>query len=239
MTRLATRKSGFAKVLVALAACFALPHLAFAQQPATPQGATAQQAPTRLVAAEQSDAGAITLLSLAEEVSKPEQPGGDSDDQETQKQVALPAPLRPMAALGVDIGLPAGKLPRDFATERGAEEAPPAGLALVRGWPLLEYHWAASGSRSFPLYFEEVNAERYGYTCSYTFQPVISAAHFFGTIPYLPYLMAADCPRECTYTLGHYRPGNCNPWRPHCFPIDCKAAGAQGAAVAGLIFLLP
>jgi len=254
MIHAAVGRSGFATLfivpMVAALATWVSPGLA--EEPAS-SGTNSQG--VIAVAAEQPEAGAISLLSLAEEVAKPGLAGSgavatansvsnnstsnNSAVESGDQQVALPRPLTPMAALGVDIGLPEGKLPRDFATERAQQLATPAGAALVRGWPVLEYHWAASGARSFPLYFEEVNAERYGYTCSYTFQPVISAAHFFGTIPYLPYLMAADCPRECTYALGHYRPGNCNPWRAHSFPLDGKAAGVEGAAVAGLIFLLP
>ena len=64
-----------------------------------------------------------------------------------------------------------------------------------------------------PLYFEEINLERYGYGCGWCLQPGASAAHFFGTVPALPYLMTVDCPHECIYTLGHYRPGSCPPWR--------------------------
>ena len=152
-------------------------------------------------------------------------------------QEALPRPVRPMSELGISARTSGGLIPPEHQAPlawEGAIVAPGN-----RGWPIVEYHRAAAGSRSFPLYFEEVNAERYGYTCSRTLQPAISAAHFFGTIPYLPYLMTVNCPRECVYTLGHYRPGSCNPWRSHSFPYRLDAASMQGAAIAGLVFLLP
>lgn len=148
---------------------------------------------------------------------------------------SVPRAVRPLSQLGIDIATPEGKLPRDHASKLETVD----GVTNARAWPTYHYHWAASASRHYPLRFEEVNAERYGYTCSRTFQPALSAAHFFGTIPYLPYLIATECPRECNYTLGHYRSGNCNPWRAHGFPCEIGPAGIEGAAVAGLIFLVP
>lgn len=145
--------------------------------------------------------------------------------------------LRPMTALGVSISAPDGKMPTDYAARQPVPAN--AGELILRTHAPLNYCWAASGSRHHPLYFEEVNAERYGYGCRPCFQPVVSAAHFFGTIPALPYLWMADCPRECVYTLGHYRPGSCNPYRPHSWPCKVDAAVVEGAAIAGLIFLLP
>ena len=170
-----------------------------------------------------------------------ESPATASSGADQDARPALPEPLRPMTSLGVEVDVNGGLLPRDFAAEQLSEQAEEHSplAAATRCWPVFEKRRVAPGSRSYPLYFEEVNAERYGYTCSRALQPAISAVHFFGTIPYLPYLMAADCPRECVYTLGHYRPGNCNPWRAHSFPYSPKAAGMEGAAIAGLIFLLP
>ncbi|TWT89873.1 hypothetical protein Mal64_02550 [Pseudobythopirellula maris] len=156
------------------------------------------------------------------------------------KPLAEPGPdayaIRPINSLGVGIGAKPGVLPTNYAAEHGV--ASPSPLASARSWPITCYHWAASASRSNPLYFEEVNAERYGYACG-CLQPVVSTVHFFGTVPYLPYLMASDCPRECVYTLGHYRPGSCAPYRSHGWPVDLLGAAAEGGAVAGLILLVP
>jgi hypothetical protein len=109
------------------------------------------------------------------------------------------------------------------------------------------YHWCASCLCYQPLYFEEPNLERYGYgcgcctcCCSTCIQSACSAAHFFGTVPALPYMMAANCPCKCNYALGDYRPGSCPPWRYQCC-APCSAAGAvaEGSAAYGMILMLP
>lgn len=145
---------------------------------------------------------------------------------------------RPIGALGVESALPAGEMPRDYAQEKGDQDVS-TGIAGLRTWPIQTRHWVATASHHRPLYFEETNAERYGYTRSRWLQPAISTVHFFGTVPYLPYLMAADSPCECSYTLGHYRPGSCVPFRPHAWPISVKGVSAEAAAVVGIIALFP
>lgn len=123
---------------------------------------------------------------------------------------------KPIGLLGVNISLPQGALPKSESQEI-VSTVPFAGN-MPRPWPSLVYHWEAAATWHQPLYFEEVNAERYGYQCNWVAQPFVSTAHFFGTLPALPYLMTVNCPRECVYTLGNYRPGSCPPWRRHCIP---------------------
>ncbi|MCA9239837.1 MAG: hypothetical protein KDA37_06545 [Planctomycetales bacterium] len=165
---------------------------------------------------------------------KPPRPDAGESDADTPR-----VRIKPITQLGVSIDPPQGSLPKDLAHEAMAEDPTPAGMVLVRGWPVMQYNWAAPGSRHNPLYFEEVNLERYGYACSTCLQPAVSGAHFFCTIPALPYLMAVDCPCECEYALGHWRPGNCNPWRDHCPPCRLDAAAAEAGVATGLIFLIP
>lgn len=144
-----------------------------------------------------------------------------------------------LTSLSASIALPGGKMPINAAAEC-AQENPPAGdIRLLGGWGNSEQHWSATCSKHHPLYFEEINAERYGYTPSSTFQPIISAAHFFSTIPTLPYKMAVEHPRECIYTLGHYRPGSCVPRCHNRMPKQIKASAVQAGFVAGLILLVP
>lgn len=123
---------------------------------------------------------------------------------------------KPIGVLGVNISLPRGAIPKSESQEI-VSNVPFAGN-MPRPWPSLVYHWEAAATWHQPLYFEEVNAERYGYQCNWVAQPFVSTAHFFGTLPALPYLMTVNCPRECVYTLGNYRPGSCPPWRRHCIP---------------------
>lgn len=148
----------------------------------------------------------------------------------------LDSAFKPIGNLGVEISpLPSEKLPE--GTSLASAPKTSDSMVLVRPWPTLAYHWVAPATRHNPLYFEEVNAERYGYTCSPCLQPAISTAHFFGTLPALPYLIGADCCRECQYTLGHYRPGSCNPWRPHYWPLSARGALCQAGVVTGVAFL--
>ena len=167
---------------------------------------------------------------------------------EAQKNPCDAIPSKPLNQLGISIAQPEGKLPTDLAGPCWTQINQTS--AVSRCWPVFSYNWDATCFYHNPLYFEEVNLERYGYQCgdrswccSYgrecCLQPAASAAHFFGTIPALPYCLVADCPTECVYTLGHYRPGNCNPWRrnwPNCDPI---AAVTAGGIWTGLIFLIP
>ena len=70
-------------------------------------------------------------------------------------------------------------------------------------------------------------------------QPVISGAHFFATIPVLPYKMGLEDPCECIYALGYYRPGNCAPKLIYPIPLSLRGALYEAGAISGLVFLLP
>ncbi len=167
----------------------------------------------------------------------PIQPAPPSDRSEDPCAAAAEKPL---GALTINIQMPDGELPRDFATACWEEIETQAGpFAGARAWPLFTYQWNATCFCHRPLYFEEINLERYGYGCHPCLQPAASAAHFFATVPALPYCMAAECPGECIYTLRHYRPGSCPPWRHHYPPRDGLAALTEGGVWTGLIFLIP
>ena len=108
----------------------------------------------------------------------------------------------------------------------------------TRSWTERVVDWEAAATCHRPLYFEEINLERYGYSFGLV-QPLVSAAHFFGRLPALPYLMAIDSPHQCNYTLGRYRPGSCVPLRIHTVPADAAAIVVQGGAATGLVYLIP
>ena len=80
--------------------------------------------------------------------------------------------------------------------------------------------WEASNFAHNPLYFEETQLERYGNRRP--LQAIYSGLHFFGTIPFLPYKVGADCPRDCIYTYDTYRPGDCVPYDIEHRPLDKK-----------------
>ena len=98
--------------------------------------------------------------------------------------------------------------------------------------------WASPNARSYPLYFEQVNMERYG-NHPRRFATVLSAAHFFGTIPLVPYKMGNHRPRECMYTLGAYRPGSCNPSYRHREPVTARGLVSQALITGAVIGFLP
>jgi hypothetical protein len=110
---------------------------------------------------------------------------------------------------------------------------------VLRSMRYREFVWAAPNFFHRPLYFEQKNLERYGYhyggPC---LQSAVSAAHFFGTIPLLPYKVAVQRPRECDYTLGHYRPGDCAPNRITCCEFDLNALAIEGAVATGCAVIL-
>lgn len=162
---------------------------------------------------------------------------GPTDDEVT----ALGADIRPIGALTTNIAVPGKDVPPDFAHLRFAregEEFYPSGIG--RPWLHYNYYWQASGFCHQPLYFEEVNLERYGYTCACPcLQPVCSAAHFFATVPLLPYKMVTQPPCDCQYTLGYYRPGSWAPYQCQRPIISADATAVEAALIVGLIFLIP
>jgi len=100
------------------------------------------------------------------------------------------------------------------------------------------FTWKAAGYCHKPLYFEHWNLERYGHSHGWA-DPIISGAHFFATLPVLPYKMGVELPWECVYPLGYYRPGSCAPWTVPAVPISKRGLMLEAATVTGLVFLLP
>lgn len=97
--------------------------------------------------------------------------------------------------------------------------------------------WYASNLCHKPLYFEQVQLERYGHSAGPIMGPLRSSAHFFGSLVFWPYHSAIHPANECMYPLGYYRPGNCAPWLVEPFPISGPGAIRQGAVITGAAFL--
>ena len=94
--------------------------------------------------------------------------------------------------------------------------------------------WKASAMCHKPLYFEDEQLERYGHSFTPCIEPFVSGAHFFATIPVLPYCMGVEPPNECIYALGHYRPGDCAPYMCNPVPLSCRGALFEAGAVVGI-----
>jgi hypothetical protein len=187
-----------------------------------------------------------TLEEVAPSVAEPaiastEEP---TEEQADEGATAERPFFRPITEVSADARLPDGLLPEQVGREDGdiepAPETPNIGdPRLVSGWSRNAFEWSATKLCHGPLYFEEVSLERYGYQCHPAVQPLVSGAHFFLTVPMLPYQMTVHPPRECIYTLGHYRPGSRVPWQRHYLPWDARAAAVQAGVTVGLIALIP
>jgi hypothetical protein len=152
--------------------------------------------------------------------------------------------LAPISALGAGIAPP--------AEPDGNDELPPDEAAKeFANWPTISYRAGAYNgvqawtlprpSATFchrPLYFEELNLERYGRSAG-VLQPVVSAARFFATIPTLPYQSVARHPDVCYYPCHPYPAGRPAPWVRELPPLDGPAGLAQAGVIVGLIFLIP
>ena len=108
-----------------------------------------------------------------------------------------------------------------------------------RTWTASTVTWKASNLCHHPLYFEEVNLERYGHTAGPVLQPIVSSAHFFANIAVLPYKKGIHPPSECQYALGYYRPGNCAPWIVPPVPLSVRGAARQAAEMTAAFWLIP
>lgn len=180
----------------------------------------------------------------------------------TSAAATMSAPLaeklwqdRPLGSLKATIKPTEGELPPNVAAPRLAE----GGLIChsfgdSRPWMLTSCEWEAPATRHLPLLFEEPNLERLGYThrchldfCGYEthpctaecLQPLVSGAHFFGSIPFVPYLWGYQSPCEPVYTLGVDRPGSPVCYRKHWIPLSLRGAVYQAGFVTGLVFLIP
>jgi len=168
---------------------------------------------------------------------------GVSAADEAEKAVGL-AEIedQPIGSLTTNIRCSEGAVPADMAAAKfGPQPALPADALAARQWPGVLYEWEAPGLCHRPLYFEEENLERYGYTHrrNWIFQPAISGGRFVATVVALPYMMTLRPPCECVYTLGYYRPGSCVPFQARLIELNAKAAVVEAAAVTGLIFAIP
>ncbi len=142
-----------------------------------------------------------------------------------------PEKLKKISELSYKIAAEEGKFP----TECTLISSP----FQPRCWAPVTYHWTASSLCHKPLYFEEVGLERYGHSWGPYLQPVVSGAHFFLTVPILPYKMGLYPPGECMYTLGYYRPGSCAPPLLDPIPISVRAAVLEMGVWTGMMFLIP
>ncbi len=139
--------------------------------------------------------------------------------------------LKPIGKLTYRTEPQAGEMPRDCTLDEKLFEP--------RQWAQTTFTWKASALCHKPLYFEDVHLERYGHSWGPLLQPVMSGAHFFGSVLALPYQAGMYPPNECMYTLGYYRPGSCAPYMLDPIPISVRGAVVAGAVWTGGIYAIP
>lgn len=126
-----------------------------------------------------------------------------------------------------------------YAWEVPAECALPEVGPVDRLWVPQTYTWTASALCHKPLFFEDVQLERYGQTAGPIIQPFKSGAHFFLNIAAMPYNAGVYPANECRYALGYYRPGDCAPYLGKSLPLSARGALFQAGAVVGAASVLP
>ncbi len=126
-------------------------------------------------------------------------------------------------------------------TTPAATELPSSVQAAQRGeWQSFLAEWTAPNLYHRPLYLEQVNLERYGQGRKHNVTTsVVSVAQFFGSLPLLPYKLGNQPFCQRIYTLGHGRPGTCNPRQLPVPAYPVKGGVMQAATIAGLVFLIP
>jgi hypothetical protein len=169
----------------------------------------------------------------------PEQLPADAQTAELLKELVV----KPIKSIAISLEPPrsalSDKLPADSAQDvfqKAGEEFQTAGT--TRLWSQSTYAWVPPEVAFYPLYFEDEALERYGHHHGHL-QPAVSAAHFFGRLPVIPYMVGASPMRECQYALGYYRPGECVPPFVTLPIASVRGALLQGAAVVGGVFLIP
>jgi len=140
-----------------------------------------------------------------------------------------------LADIGLDIAI-VGTEGEDFPFECSINDGQ---KVQPRCWPQVTYRWTASKLYHKPLYFEEVDLERYGHSWGPCLQPFVSGAHFFTRLPVLPYCMGYTPPCECQYALGYYRPGNCAPYLVPAVPVSARGGLWQAGAAVGTAIIVP
>lgn len=170
-------------------------------------------------------------------------PGNQIDD---LGLLQLSVDTRAMTGTLSEDGAPTLATDEDIPTSEAAKRigvyanATPVGDGCLRFDCGNGFYWAAPSFYHRPLYFEQAGVERYGhYVHGDCVQSAVSTAHFFGDFLILPYKLGAS-PYQCLdYTLGRYRPGNCNPKQPRLDPISRRGLFFQAVTVTGLVFLAP
>ena len=192
----------------------------------------AEDAPAEEMPADEKQADAAAPADRADDGSEMMLPSDDEFAQSPEiREDKCPTPrdLKPISEISNEIAAEPGIFPQECMLSD--EPFRPRNFAKTT------FTWKASALCHKPLYFEQVGVERYGHTWGPFLQPVVSSAHFFGSVIMLPYKMGVEPPWECVYALGYYRPGSCAPYTVGPVPISLRGALAQTGATLGFVYV--
>ena len=207
----------------------------------------------------------VTVLLLACSMSLADEPvDNESVPPSPMAETSVAAPIsvspvkklweeRPLGSVKATLRPTEGDVPSNVAAPRLAESGVfHHSFGDSRPWMLASYEWEAPATRHLPLFFEEPNLERLGYTnrcylrsrgtgprTAECLQPLVSGAHFFGSIPFVPYMWGYQSACEPVYTLGVDRPGSPVCYRKHHIPLSLRGSLYQAGFITGLVFLIP
>ncbi len=169
---------------------------------------------------------------------------------QTPLRAAQPYRIKPLQDISLDITPPAlfteQQQPMPLPHNEGAQALP----MLAQEQPFVrddlviagyEWHPSVEGLEFCyqPLYFEEVNLERYGRSFGIV-QPAVSAAMFVGRVPLLPYMAFSRPARRCTMHPHWSLPGYKIPqWEKQPIVPSVTGSAAEVAAIYGIILLIP
>jgi len=166
--------------------------------------------------------------------AEPDMQGPQAEDAEECRQALQKLRADALSGIELDIRV-GGRAGSDYPYECRLEGQ----TFQPRRFAATMFTWKAAGYCHKPLYFEDWSLERYGHSHGFVADSFTSAAHFFTTLPVLPYKMGVELPWECVYPLGYYRPGSCAPWTIPAVPISARGFAVEAATITGLVFLLP
>ena len=177
------------------------------------------------------DAEAVPIAQLQETVPEEIQP--------IEELAPADDGLKPIGSVLARVSPQSGEMPRDYATPKFSREPMiPHSMGTSRDVSESLVFWEAPALCHRPLYFEDINLERHGHKFPLV-QPAVSAAHFFGRVPLMPYLMLSEHNCECQYTLGHYRPGDYAPYSLYIPKLRLVPGTVQVGTVAAVLFAFP
>lgn len=216
------------RLAVASVICWGLGHsssISYSQTPPTVAGVVSFARPTQ----------------IGESIPVPRNPVADNELRRAGTSEASVPTLpneKPIGQVSLDITVPSGAVPPNIAGihYRAAEDVT---TESIRQWPEEVYFWQSPAFRHRPLYFEDTHLERFGMVRYPAFRPIVSGAHFFGSLVALPYHATIVPPCHHVSTPNHYGytvssvASQATPGR------HLSAAAVQTATIAGLILLIP